>query len=246
MAGAFAFGCTASVKSGAGTWLREGGLRCRQTAAGKRRGEAAQAASALPSGRRCLHRQGQTAALAAVLGFGAFARRLHCDLTDGARLRWRRLGIRGHGIVMPEPAGSGNPDVCGGWNRRVQVKRTPMRLDARQTTWQFRFTNSGLISSVKSSGMPTGLSTSRAAPLSDIFRMMQSMAAATPKMIEPPLKVRSRGLPRKSAMTMESIWLLPPMAIGGPGPRRDENSVYADYNLSSLERTIGVNVDSRS
>ena len=46
--------------------------------------------------------------------------------------------------------------------------------------------------------MPTGLSTSNAAPVSDIFLMTQSTAAATPNMIEPPFSVRSRGLRRLS------------------------------------------------
>jgi len=46
--------------------------------------------------------------------------------------------------------------------------------------------------------MPTGLSTSKAAPASDMFLIVQSMATATPNMMEPPLKVRSLGLPRFS------------------------------------------------
>jgi hypothetical protein len=40
-----------------------------------------------------------------------------------------------------------------------------MRLAERHATRQFRFTNSGLIRSVNSSGMPTGLPTSNAAPV---------------------------------------------------------------------------------
>lgn len=70
---------------------------------------------------------------------------------------------------------------------------TPIRFAERQITRQLRFTNSGLISSVNSSGMPIGLSTSKAAPISDILRIIQSMAAATPNMMEPPFKVRKRG-----------------------------------------------------
>jgi hypothetical protein len=65
-------------------------------------------------------------------------------------------------------------------------------------------------------------------------------------MIEPPLNVRSRGLPRSSTITMESIWLFPAMAIGDAGPRGDEKCVYADYNLSSLTRNVAENAGFRS
>lgn len=62
----------------------------------------------------------------------------------------------------------------------LYVNCTPILWNERHATWQFRFTNSGLINSVKSSGIPTVLLTSRQAPVSDILRMMQSIAAASP------------------------------------------------------------------
>jgi len=74
----------------------------------------------------------------------------------------------------------------------LHTNRTPMRFADRQATLQSRFRNSGFIKSVNRSGIPTGLSTSKAAPVSDILRIVQSIAAATPNMMEPPLKVRSR------------------------------------------------------
>lgn len=84
------------------------------------------------------------------------------------------------------------------------MNSTPMRLADRQITRQFRFINSGLISSVNSSGMPTGLSMSRAAPAFDKFLIVQSMATAVPNMMEPPLKVRCRDM-RRFSIAVDSL-----------------------------------------
>ena len=80
----------------------------------------------------------------------------------------------------------------------IYLKETPIRLAERQATWQLRFVGSGLIWSVKSSGIPTGLATSRQAPVSDKLRTTQSTVAAAPKIIDAPLSVRTRGLARFS------------------------------------------------
>jgi len=76
----------------------------------------------------------------------------------------------------------------------VSTKRTPIRLLFRHTTWQRRFIFSGIETSVNLSGMPTGFSTSRRAPVADIFRITQSMPASPLNLIEPPFNVRSRWL----------------------------------------------------
>ena len=81
------------------------------------------------------------------------------------------------------------------------MNRTPILRAARQATQQLRFKCSGLIRSVKSSGMPTELSTSRQAPVTDKLRMTQSMAAAKPNRIEPPFRVRCLGFWRGLVIT---------------------------------------------
>src|SRR6185369_2244475 len=80
----------------------------------------------------------------------------------------------------------------------IYLNETPIRLAERQATRQSRFVGSGLIWSVKSSGIPTGLATSRQAPVSDKLRTRQSTVDAAPKIIDPPLSVRTRGLARFS------------------------------------------------
>jgi hypothetical protein len=57
---------------------------------------------------------------------------------------------------------------------------------------QDRLVRSGLITSVKVSGIPIGLSTSRQAPVLERLRTMQSMLPAWSKEIDPPLMVRCR------------------------------------------------------
>jgi hypothetical protein len=80
------------------------------------------------------------------------------------------------------------------------VKATPILRPLRHTTRQFRLTISGRIRRVTSSGIPAGFSTSSEAPLSDMLRMIQSIEATDPNMMDPPLMVRSLGLRRFSPM----------------------------------------------
>ena len=72
-----------------------------------------------------------------------------------------------------------------------------MRSAERQATRQFRFTPFCLNESVNSSGIPTELPTSTAAPLSDKFLIMHSKEV-DPNLIAAPLMVRSRVVPRRS------------------------------------------------
>ena len=108
---------------------------------------------------------------------------------------------------------------------------TPSRLVARQATRHFRFTNSGLTRRVNSSGMAAGRLTSRAAPVPDMLRMMQSMGAATPKMMEPPLNVRRRGLRRFSDMLKNQFGALRP-----DEPHRARKPGYASKKLRGARR----------
>ena len=80
------------------------------------------------------------------------------------------------------------------------LKRTPIRCAVRQATSQDRVRISGLTMSWKLSGIPNGLTTSRQAPVSDRFRIIQSVDAPAPGEIVPPLNVRCRGLVRCSAL----------------------------------------------
>jgi hypothetical protein len=64
---------------------------------------------------------------------------------------------------------------------------------------QFRLRILGLIRRVKLSGIPTGLATSRQAPVSDMLRITQSIPAV-PKVIDAPFSVRSLGLFRSIFM----------------------------------------------
>ena len=54
-------------------------------------------------------------------------------------------------------------------------KATPNLFSLRWTTWQASRCLSAVMIKVKRSGIPRGLSTSRAAPVSEILRMEQSM-----------------------------------------------------------------------
>jgi hypothetical protein len=76
--------------------------------------------------------------------------------------------------------------------RRGYRKRTPILRGVRQATSQPRFKHSGLMISVKVSGMAVGCSISRQAPLSERLRMTHSYRPRSNE-IEPPLKVRCRG-----------------------------------------------------
>ena len=73
---------------------------------------------------------------------------------------------------------------------------TPTFRAVRQTTRQRRLMASGRIMSVNSSGIPSGLSTSRQAPVSDRLRTRQSNVVLWPKTMLPALRVRRRGLLR--------------------------------------------------
>ena len=66
-------------------------------------------------------------------------------------------------------------------------------------TRQLRFIRSGFTSSVNSSGVPTGLAISNAAPKSDMFRTRQSIVEA-PNVIDPPLNVLKRRMRRLSEL----------------------------------------------
>lgn len=77
--------------------------------------------------------------------------------------------------------------------------RTPIRASDRHATTHDRLRISGLINSVKVSGMPSG-ETSKPAPFSEILRMMQSRAGRVPIRIEPLFSVRCLGLARRSFM----------------------------------------------
>jgi hypothetical protein len=76
------------------------------------------------------------------------------------------------------------------------VKRTPIRRAERHTIWHVRNKLSGFMTSVKSSGMPMGLVTSRQAPSSETLRTTQSIPAARLKEIVPDFNVRDRGVAR--------------------------------------------------
>lgn len=77
----------------------------------------------------------------------------------------------------------------------------PIRRAARHATEQGRVTSSALMTKSKSFGMPTWLSTSRHAPVSDTLRTRQSIAAPR-KEIVAPFKVRWRWLARCLFMAM--------------------------------------------
>ena len=79
------------------------------------------------------------------------------------------------------------------------LKRTPIRCAERHATSQDRVKTSGLMMSLKSSGMPIGPLTSKQAPVSERLRTTQSTAGALAKRIEPPLNVRCRWLLRCSS-----------------------------------------------
>ena len=72
--------------------------------------------------------------------------------------------------------------------------RTPIRRADRHATRQRRCTPSLLIINVKSLGMPTGLSISRHAPVSETLRTVQSIPAARSNEINPAFKTRWRWL----------------------------------------------------
>lgn len=76
--------------------------------------------------------------------------------------------------------------------RRAYLNRTPIRCAVRHATSQDRFRISGLIMSWKLSGTPKGLDTSKQAPVSDMFRIMQSIDPPLKEEMLPPLKVRCR------------------------------------------------------
>ncbi len=77
------------------------------------------------------------------------------------------------------------------------VDPTPIRRSFRQTTWQARRTQSVSITSIKLCGMPTGLSTSNAAPVREMLRTVQSITAPS-NTIFPALKTRCRDTIRLS------------------------------------------------
>lgn len=62
--------------------------------------------------------------------------------------------------------------------------------------------HSGLIIRVKSLRIPTGFSISRHAPVPEILRTMQSIAAARSNEIEPPLKTCCLGLDLRSVIVV--------------------------------------------
>jgi hypothetical protein len=70
------------------------------------------------------------------------------------------------------------------------LKCTPIRCADRHATSQDRVKISGLMMSLKLSGIPIRLETSKHAPVSERLRTMQSMAGEFAKQIEPPLNVR--------------------------------------------------------
>ena len=72
---------------------------------------------------------------------------------------------------------------------RPQSKATPIRLSLRQTTWQRRCKPSVGRTSVNWVGIPSGLATSSAAPVSDKLRTAQSIALP-PNSIVPAFKTR--------------------------------------------------------
>jgi hypothetical protein len=86
---------------------------------------------------------------------------------------------------------------------QIQSKVTPIRLSLRQTIWQGRFRLSDWTISLNRSGMKSGVTTSRAAPVSEILRTVQSIAPP-PKLMDPALRTRRRGAIRCSSPIGES------------------------------------------
>ena len=93
---------------------------------------------------------------------------------------------------------------AGGKKAVAYLKRTPIRCAERHATSQDRVKISGLMMSLKKSGMPIGPLTSKQAPVSERLRTVQSMAGAFAKQIEPPLNVRCRWLLRCSPVKRQS------------------------------------------
>ena len=80
------------------------------------------------------------------------------------------------------------------------LKTIPIRFLLLHMTRHECLVWSGRTTRVKSSGIPTGLTTSRFAPVLDKFRIVQSMAPPRWNEIVPPLRVRLRGALRFSFM----------------------------------------------
>ena len=73
-----------------------------------------------------------------------------------------------------------------------QPKATPNRFCLRHTTRHGRLRPSVSTISLNRSGMKSGVTTSRAAPVSDKLRTVQSIVSP-PQLMDPPLKMRRRG-----------------------------------------------------
>jgi hypothetical protein len=97
------------------------------------------------------------------------------------------------------------------------LKCTPIRCADRHATSQDRVKICGLMMSMNLSGILVGLVISRQAPLSDIFRTMQSMLGAFAMQIEPPLSVRCRGLLRCSFAKCQPLKRGPSRKAGAQG-----------------------------
>ena len=100
--------------------------------------------------------------------------------------------------VWPHAAGS-FCDMTMAPDTVAQSNATPMRFSLRQTMWHGRFNWSDGTNSVKRSGMNKGVTTSSAAPVSEILRTVQSIPPP-PNSIVPAFKVRWRGAIRGSSM----------------------------------------------
>jgi hypothetical protein len=85
----------------------------------------------------------------------------------------------------------------------LSSKVTPMRRSLRQTMWQGLFKPSDGTISLNRSVMKSGVTTSRAAPVSEILRTVQSIAPP-PKLMDPALRTRRRGAIRCSSPIGES------------------------------------------
>ena len=84
------------------------------------------------------------------------------------------------------------------------ARTTDLTVNSRPL-YQLRNRLSDLMTSVNSSGMPSGLVTSRQAPSSEMFRTTQSIPAARSKDIVPDFKMRDRGVVRFSITIATTI-----------------------------------------
>ena len=104
------------------------------------------------------------------------------------------------GRVQPRlPATRQSEQYCSSEMACYKSNAMPIRLSLRQATWQGRFNWSVGTIKVKRSGMKSGVTTSRAAPLSEMFLTVQSIAPP-PNAIDPALSIRRRGAIRCSSI----------------------------------------------